>query len=123
MGFLRNILSKVGGGLKKAINWVKDKASPTISKYWNKISPFAKPLINKIPFLGPHIHEGIEYGEKYGEPVIDIIHGIANGRYIPTNENLNRAHNGYNGYRSTYKSKPITNIDEARNIAPSPPTT
>jgi phage-related protein len=71
MGWLGKMFRKIGGGIKKAINWVKDKVAPTV----RKIIPIAKPLVGLIPGVGPAIQKGIELGE-HGAGMIDK---LANG--------------------------------------------
>jgi hypothetical protein len=79
MGFLRNLVQRVGGGVKKAINWVKEKVSPVVRNVWDKVGPYVKPLINFIPGIGPALGVGVRAAEKFAGPALDIAHGIVNG--------------------------------------------
>jgi hypothetical protein len=82
MGWISKMFKKIGGGLKKAINWVKDKIAPTV----RKILPIAKPLVGLIPGVGPAIQKGIELGE-HGAGMIDK---LANGSSADRKNVLNQ---------------------------------
>jgi phage-related protein len=91
MGFIKNLFGKIGGGIKKAFNWIKDKAAPVVSNIWNKISPIAKPLVGLIPGIGPILSGGIHAAEKFAGPVMGIANGLINGNGRERMEAINKA--------------------------------
>jgi hypothetical protein len=106
MGFFKNLFTKVGGGIKKAFNWIKDKAAPVVSNIWNKIAPIAKPLVGMIPGIGGILSGGIGAAEKYAGPVMGIANGIINGSGRERMDAINKAgdaimNRGVNGPKIT----------------------
>jgi hypothetical protein len=82
MGF-GDFIKKIGGGIKKAWNWAKDKAAPVIKKAWDHVSPLVKPAIGLIPGLGHRVERGIEYVKELGQPAYKAIDGVINGDKKP----------------------------------------
>jgi hypothetical protein len=84
MGWLKNVFKKIGGGIKKAFNWVKDKVAPVV----RKVLPFAKPLINMIPGVGPAINTGIGIAERVAPIADKLVNGNGNDRINAINQGL-----------------------------------
>jgi hypothetical protein len=76
MGRFLNFFKKIGGGIKKAFNWVKDKIAPTVGK----ILPFVKPIVGMIPGVGPAISQGIGMAEKIAPIADKFVNGSGNDR-------------------------------------------
>jgi hypothetical protein len=96
MGKFVNFFKKIGGGIKKAFNWVKDKIAPVVSKVWKYVGPVAKIATNFIPGVGPAISKGISIAEK----VIPVVGG-------GLNKLINHSTNGETP-QDTSKNKQIT---------------
>jgi xanthosine utilization system XapX-like protein len=84
MGKFVNFFKKIGGGIKKAFNWVKEKIAPVV----RKVLPFAKPLVNMIPGYGPSIVKGIEIGERVAPIADKLVNGSANDRINAVNQGI-----------------------------------
>jgi hypothetical protein len=84
MGKFINFFKKIGGGIKKAFNWVKEKIAPVVSK----VLPFAKPLVNMIPGVGPSIVKGIEIGERIAGGADKFINGNGQDRKDLINQGI-----------------------------------
>jgi hypothetical protein len=76
MGKFVNFFKKIGGGIKKAFNWVKEKIAPVV----RKVLPFAKPILGMIPGVGPSIVKGVEMGERIAGGADKFINGSAQDR-------------------------------------------
>jgi phage-related protein len=83
MGFL-SFFKKIGGGVKKAFNWVKQKIAPVVRPILN----IAKPLVGFIPGVGPAIQKGIAIGEKVVNGADKIINGSAQDRKDLINQGI-----------------------------------
>jgi hypothetical protein len=76
MGRFLNFFKKIGGGIKKAFNWVKDKIAPVVQK----VLPFVKPIVNMIPGVGPAIGQGINMVEKIAPLADKFVNGSGKDR-------------------------------------------
>jgi hypothetical protein len=76
MGKFVNFFKKIGGGIKKAFNWLKEKITPLV----RKVLPFAKPLLGMIPGVGPGIVKGINIGGQVANGIDKFATGTAQDR-------------------------------------------
>jgi hypothetical protein len=75
---IKSFFKKIGGGIKKAFNWVKDKVAPVFNKVWKVASPIVKVGASLIPGVGPAIAGGIGMAEKIVPMAGKIANGIIN---------------------------------------------
>jgi uncharacterized protein YjbJ (UPF0337 family) len=84
MGKIGAFFKKIGGGIKKAFNWVKQNIAPTV----RQILPAVKPLIGMIPEYGPQIVRGIDIGERIAGGADKMINGNAQDRINLIKDNV-----------------------------------
>jgi phage-related protein len=84
MGRFLNFFKKIGGGIKKAFNWVKEKIAPVVKPIFN----IAKPLVGMIPGVGPAIQKGMMIGEQVANGADKFINGSAQDRKNLINQGI-----------------------------------
>jgi hypothetical protein len=89
MGKFVNFFKKIGGGIKKAFNWVKSKIAPVV----RTALPFVKPLVGLIPGVGPSIVKGINIGEQVAGGADKFINGSAQDRKDLLNQGIGMLQN------------------------------
>jgi hypothetical protein len=89
MGKFVNFFKKIGGGIKKAFNWVKEKIAPVV----RKVLPFAKPILGMIPGVGPGIVKGIDIGEKIAGHADRFVNGTGQDRKDLINKGIGMLQN------------------------------